>query len=216
MLETGVRKGELRALRWKSLDLEAGVVRIEATIAEAVRADGSKYEGEIKARQAEASKVVRAGRPWEVTRKHFIGHHRTGGIAENAYQRMTAEGGLSFLKKERFGELRDTVDVKGRKVEIRIEREPAKYVSQDKEGNILRDQGGIALYMTDAEMAEQGLPKETVTVGAFDGDKPVGYSGDEFGATGTYVADDYQKGGLGVKMLDAYMNESGRLATGRH
>lgn len=44
LLETGVRKGELRALRWKSLDLDAGVVRIEATIAEAVRPSGSKYE----------------------------------------------------------------------------------------------------------------------------------------------------------------------------
>lgn len=173
-----------------------------------------KHEAETAARQADASKSIKAGRPWEATRETFIGHHVTGNIPESAYRRTTAPGGMDYIKKDRFKELAETVNAGGKKIEIRIEREPAQYVATDKDGDIIRGKDGLTQYMTDEEVKAAGLSPHSITVGAFDGDKPVGHSSDELGATGVYVTDEYQKAGLGIKLLNTFMRETGRLQSG--
>ena len=50
---------------------------------------------------------------------------------------------------------------------------------------------------------------------AFVGDKAIGYAGDEFGATGVYVAREFQRHGLGLTLFKTYLEKSGRLAKGR-
>ena len=79
----------------------------------------------------------------------------------------------------------------------------------------VRDAHGDLVYLTPEEMAAKDLPAVTYTVGAFVGDKTVGYAGDEFGASGVYVARAYQRHGLGVTLLKTYLEKSGRLAKGR-
>jgi 2'-5' RNA ligase len=79
----------------------------------------------------------------------------------------------------------------------------------------VRDEHGDLVYLTPEEMKAKGLSPTTYTVGAFVGDKAVGYAGDEFGASGVYMARGYQHHGLGLALLKTYLEKSGRLAKGR-
>lgn len=79
---------------------------------------------------------------------------------------------------------------------------------------MVRDEQGNAVYYTPEEMRAKGLPEFGYTVGAFVGDKAVGYSGDEFGATGVYLAKPYQRHGIGLTLLKTYLEKSGRLKRG--
>lgn len=79
----------------------------------------------------------------------------------------------------------------------------------------VRDAQGNLVYLTPEEMQAKGLPAVGYTVGAFVGDKAIGYAGDEFGASGVYLAREYQKHGLGLTLFKTYLEKSGRLAKGR-
>jgi GNAT superfamily N-acetyltransferase len=80
--------------------------------------------------------------------------------------------------------------------------------------DIIRDADGNATYLTDAEARAKGLPTIGYTVAAFVGDKAIGYAGDEFGASGVYVAKEYQRHGIGVTLLKTFLERSGRLEAG--
>ena len=79
----------------------------------------------------------------------------------------------------------------------------------------VRDEQGLLVNYSPEEMKAKGLSPFNYTVGAFVGDKTVGYAGDEFGASGVYVARDYQRHGLGSSLIKTYLEKSGRLTTGR-
>jgi GNAT superfamily N-acetyltransferase len=85
---------------------------------------------------------------------------------------------------------------------------------RDSGSDWVRDERGEIVYYSPQEMQERGLPAFSYTVGAFVGDKAVGYAGDEFGASGVYVARAYQRHGLGLSLLKTYLEKSGRLAKG--
>lgn len=78
----------------------------------------------------------------------------------------------------------------------------------------IRDANGDLVYHTPEEMRQKQLPEFTYTVGAFVNGTPIGYAGDEFGATGVYVSKAYQRHGIGLELLHAYLQKSGRLAKG--
>jgi GNAT superfamily N-acetyltransferase len=52
-----------------------------------------------------------------------------------------------------------------------------------------------------------GLPSAFKEVAAFDGDKRVGYAVNEYGATAVFVADNYQKLGIGTALLDEFQKQ---------
>jgi GNAT superfamily N-acetyltransferase len=79
----------------------------------------------------------------------------------------------------------------------------------------VRDANGDVVYYSPEEAKAKGLAPFTYTVGAFVGDRAVGYAGDEFGASGVYVARAYQRHGLGLTLLKTYLEKSGRLAAGQ-
>lgn len=189
--------------------------RLDNALTPALHDAMRQHEQVIKERQAAASQTIVSGKPWAVTRKQFLAHHVTGSISSDAYQNMMAEGGMSFIKKDNFPKLLNMLSVNGRNVEMRIEREPTRHVKSNSDGDIARDDNGKAILMTDEEARQKGLSLFSITVGAFDGDQPVGYAGDEWGATGVYVKEKYQRSGLGLELLDAFMRESGRLQSGR-
>lgn len=174
-----------------------------------------KHKAEKAKQQNAAATHIESGKPWMATRGQFLDYHKTGTISDSAYDRMTGtEGGMSYIRPGDFNENHGEHEVNGKKVQIKIKREKNKYVKHDDNDDIMRDEKGDAIMMTDKEIEKAGLPAQAVTVAAFDDGKPVGYSGDEFGATGVYVANTHHKHGLGVKLLDTYMRESGRLQNG--
>lgn len=78
----------------------------------------------------------------------------------------------------------------------------------------VRNLKGELIYLTPDEMRAQGVAEHNYTVAAFVGDKAIGYAGDEFGASGAYVARQYQRHGIGTTLLHTYLDRSGRLAKG--
>lgn len=86
---------------------------------------------------------------------------------------------------------------------------------RDSGEDYVRDAQGNLVPLTPEEVKAKGYPTETYTVGAFVGDKAVGYAGDEFGASGVYVARAFQRHGLGLALFKTYLEKSGRLAKGQ-
>lgn len=74
---------------------------------------------------------------------------------------------------------------------------PVRYVKNDEEGKIIRDDQGLATYLSEDEMRAKGLPLFDTTVTAYDGDAPIGIVADEWGATLVQVAEEHQKKGIG-------------------
>ena len=81
--DTGARRGELCALRWTSIDLEAGKVRFERSIGEA----GQAYEKDTKNHQHRTVSISQVGR--DALRAHR-GAMRTRALA--AGTRLAADG----------------------------------------------------------------------------------------------------------------------------
>jgi GNAT superfamily N-acetyltransferase len=52
-----------------------------------------------------------------------------------------------------------------------------------------------------------GFPSTFKEIAAFDGDKRVGYAVNEYGATAVFVADNYQKLGIGTVLLDEFQKQ---------
>lgn len=162
----------------------------------------------------DAVSAIKRGEPHLASEDDFVKYHVTGHIASDAYERYEA-GDMDYIKRERFNEPIETLTINGETVDVRLEKEEAKYVKLDADDNIVRDERGLAKFLNDEEMRAKRLSPYSYTVGAFVGEKAVGYSGDEFGATGVYVARAYQRHGLGITLLKTYLEKSGRLATGR-
>jgi 2'-5' RNA ligase/GNAT superfamily N-acetyltransferase len=78
----------------------------------------------------------------------------------------------------------------------------------------VRDAHGNLVPLTPEEVQAQGLPTVSYTVGAFVGDKAIGYADDEFGASGVYLARAYQRHGIGLTLFKTYLEKSGKLAKG--
>jgi len=82
-----------------------------------------------------------------------------------------------------------------------------RYCKHNSEGNIERDEAGLAVMMSEAEIERSGLPVFDTTIKAFDGPNAVGYACDEFGATGVYVERNYQRQGIGTELLRRFRSQ---------
>jgi rubrerythrin len=154
--------------------------------------------------------------PQEMTEDEFIDYHKTGTIPMNAYDRYDTSEGISFVKKDHYPILLKTLMLKNQPVEIRQFTIPAKYVKwapktfKDKRGeyvaeDIVRDEKGDPIYMTDEEATAAGRATKEIGLAAFVGDRPIGFASNEFGTAGVWVVGEFQKQGLGTLLLKEFM-----------
>ena len=158
--------------------------------------------------------------PWQMTQEEFVKYHITGSISSSAYNQYKTTEGLNWLKKEDYPILYDTKQFNGVTVEFRKTGEPLRYTKRDEKDNIVRDEKGMATYLSKEEMINKNLPTEDQGLVAFIGDTAVGLASNEFGATGIWVVEDYQKMGIGSYLLREFrktMSPKSRLgqATGQ-
>lgn len=139
--------------------------------------------------------------PWQTTWQDFIDYHYTGGIRENAYDQYKTVEGLNWLKKEKYPEIYAIKSFGGYQVEFRKSGELLRYVKHDEEGEIIRDSTGSAVMQSKQEMINNKLPLVDQSIVAFVGDNAIGLAANEFGSTGIWVVEDYQKLGIGSYLM---------------
>lgn len=147
---------------------------------------------------------------WEMTPDEFAAYHYTGHIQSDAYDKYRTPEGMNWIERSKYTEPHKTIMVNGHPVEILLRREPNKYVKWEND-DIVRDEQGLATYLTDEEALAKGYDLEEVSPAAFHDDKAVGFASNEWGASGAWVADDYQRHGIGTELLHTLRTLNPRL-----
>jgi hypothetical protein len=159
---------------------------------------------------------VRDADPYEGDKHAFMKHHYTGHIPSHAYEKYEGDGGLQWLgDKTKFPVLLTAGTFGKFHVEFRQSGEALRYIKRDSEGNIVRDEKGMALDMTPDEVRAENLPEKDQTIVAFVGDHPIGFASNEFGSVGVWVEKAYQKSGIGVELLDLHIQQRPTFKTKR-
>jgi len=171
--------------------------------------DREQFIEDKKARQEVADQKIREGKIDEVTEQEFLDYNVTGTISETAYEEYEKEDGLDWLgSPEKHSLVLQSFDIDGDTITFRKKDETLQYVRHDAEGEIVRDEKGLAIYLTEDEIIEQGLPLKDTSIVAFNKDgKPVGLASNEFGADGIWVTGSYQKKGIGTKLLAEFRKQ---------
>jgi GNAT superfamily N-acetyltransferase len=141
----------------------------------------------------------------------FFQHHYTGQIPSHAYEQYEKDGGLAWLgSKTKYPKLLNTKQYGPYLVEFRQRDTKLQYVKYDDNDDlkILRDEKGMALYLSPEEMKAKGYRETDETIAAFVGDTPIGLASNEFGAVGVWVEAKYQKLGIGSDLLVMYMEDN--------
>jgi len=142
--------------------------------------------------------------PWEMTQDEYVKYHYTGFIDNEAYDSYKTTEGIDWIKKEKKPILLDVKNFGGYQVEFRKDGGKLKYVKHDENDDILRDEKGEAVYLSEQEMIDKKLPLENQSVYAFIGDKPIGFASNEWGSTGIWIVEKYQKLGIGRYLLKEF------------
>ena len=141
--------------------------------------------------------------PWEMTQKEYLDRNYTGNISSRAYESyQNSEGLSSFISTNRYTKLIKTLIINNQKVDIRLSIHKNKYVKRDENDEILRSANNDLIYLTDKEIKEYGYPLYDIEVAAFVGNRPVGFASDEWGTSGVWVINDFQRQGLGKILLE--------------
>lgn len=144
--------------------------------------------------------------PHEIEKSHFLKSQYTGHIRSDAYNRYEQPGGLSWLgSKSKYPTLLGTEQHGPYEVEYRQSNETLKYLKVDKDGEVVRDEQGNAVFMTPEEIDAAGYIKTETSVVAFINDKPIGNASNEFGAVGVWVEKKYQNLGIGLMLLSKHI-----------
>jgi hypothetical protein len=215
---------------------------VQGTVAMDISVDGVAFRGDtllvdsvsaaLRALRERVSKYSpdqprdEAGRwtdaPWMKTGEEYLSSQKTGHIESKAYEQYsTSEGIASMIRKPDYPELVKTLQVKGKTVELRRDRNPLHYTKTVQTtlsdgtpwDEIVRDEHGMAVMMTDEEAKAKGLPTESADMAAFVGDTPVAFASNEFGSTGIWVVEDMQHGGLGTELLYQFHKLNPNLAS---
>ncbi len=150
------------------------------------------------------------------TEEQFIEHHRTGFILSDVYDKYSTSEGIAWLGgSEGYPQLLKTLKIDGENIEIRIKLDENRYVKTDANENIVRDERGMAVYLTDVEVKEKGYSEYNPVIVAFnESGNPIGFASNEWGASGVWVITEYQKKGIGfelLKVLRNYFKEEQRM-----
>lgn len=152
----------------------------------------------------------------EGDKEDFIGHHNTGWIRSDAYERYEADGGLSWLgNKEKYPILLGTKKYGQYQIEFRQRGTKLSYTKTDTNGQIVRDESGFAMTMTPEEMRAEGLRETDATIVAFHGEKPIALASNEWGTLGTWVEKSYQRMGIGTDLMMMFMEDNPAFLQGK-
>ncbi len=153
----------------------------------------------------------------EDQRDDFLKHHYTGHIEPYAYEKYEKEGGLAWLgNPSEYPVLLSSKQYGKYHVEFRQSGEAKRYVKHDSDGEIVRDQNGMAIYMTPDEMKQQNKRATDETIVAFANGKPIGHASNEWGAAGVWVEKPYQGLGIGSDLLVMFMKENPEFMSGEN
>jgi len=197
--------------RWEYSWFSVGAVRYGGAVPVA-EADVSRFSAPVRGVSQPAgwyrtAAGEAANEPWQMTREEFMDFHRTGWISPEAYKQYRTLEGVAWLgPKSKYPILHSKGVFGGREIEFRQTGRKLQYVKENPapepgEDFIMRDGHGLALYLSEEEMDRRGLHKFDTTIVAFDGDTPVGWGSDEFGTIGVWVAEPYQRKGIGTWLL---------------
>jgi GNAT superfamily N-acetyltransferase len=151
-------------------------------------------------------KTSQAGKkPWEMTQEEFMDFHYTGFIASDTYDSYKQPEGMDWMTKENHPKFHSKKTFGDYEIEFHQEDRDLQYVQYDPDAEWefehLRDENGQLIYMTDEQKLEKGLPLKDTSIVAFDGEKAVGFTSNEFGADGVWVTEPYQSLGIGTYLL---------------
>lgn len=164
---------------------------------------GEILDKKIKEQTITSEELISKGKEHEVRPSNFLNYHYTGSISPTAYETYLKKEGISWLgtyeeypvlvKKDRYG---------NEIIEFRRNNDEVNYVKKDDNGDIVRNEKGLAINLTEKEKIQKGLPLKDPLIVAFNEKKePIGLASDEFGADGIWVVEDYQKRGIGTDLL---------------
>ena len=97
------------------------------------------------------------------------------------------------------------MQVGDKEIEFRQTGEKLQYVKYDENDEIVRDENNMAIMMTDEEAKAAGRQLYNQDITAFDDQGPIGWVSNEFGVPGVWVIDEYQKKGIGTRLLSEFM-----------
>lgn len=144
--------------------------------------------------------------PRELTSDEFMGLHRTGYIPSNVYEQYRDIQGLAWLGAQTdYPVFVASLGTRHGEVALRQRGERNLYVAHDANGEILRDGQGLALYLSEEEVGERGWAAHDQTIVAFFDDVPIGLVSNEWGAVGAWVAERYQRCGIGTALVRLYL-----------
>lgn len=146
--------------------------------------------------------------PSDMTEQEFMDYHRTGFIPESAYEKYKTVDGLSWITKAKNPVLHSVKEFGGKTIEFRMSGEKLQYAKWRDDGDdLVRDEKGLAVYMSEEEMKMRNLPLVDTSITAFDGDTAIGWASNEFGADGVWVVDAYQRMGIGTYLLTEFRKQ---------
>jgi GNAT superfamily N-acetyltransferase len=201
------RSASIRALPGRLLDIAGRADNIA----------GSKNVTPLASPQYRPVRRWCGGRhPSELSLEEFMSLHQTGWIPSSAYERYRTLQGLHWLgTPRRYPWLIGYMRAADHDIELRQSGEVNRYCAQDADGEIARDEYGMALYMSPEQIREKDLHEFDRTMVAFDAEVPVGFVSDEWGAVGVWVAEPYQRLGIGTRLVRMYLEEDPRSRLGQ-
>jgi GNAT superfamily N-acetyltransferase len=175
----------------------------------------STYNNPLLQKTSATEEEERAAANQFENEKEYLKHHITGYIPSESYtDEMFNLETHPWQAVEKNPKLLKRVQLKdGSSVDLRQSGEKNSYVKQgepDASGysEILRDENGLALDMSDEEIKEKKLPLYDTSIVAFsDKGECIGLASDEFGADGVWVRSDYQGKGLGTILLTEFRKQ---------
>jgi GNAT superfamily N-acetyltransferase len=141
--------------------------------------------------------------------------HRTGSIPAGAYETYRKVEGFSWLQAARYPICIGTLATRHGVVRFRQSGEREHYVATDAAGEIVRDEHGEASYLREADVIARGLPTHDETIVAFLDASAIGIASNEWGAVGAWVAEPFQRSGIGTALVRRHLHGRPRARLGQ-
>ncbi len=154
--------------------------------------------------------------PAELTTEEFMELHCTGWIRPNAYEGYRTCEGLTWLgPRQKYPWRVGSLQASATSIEFRQTGELLEYVDVDQDGEVRRDERGLALMMSDEAIETAQVPQYDTKIVAFHGERPVGFVSNEWGAVGVWVAEPYQRRGIGTRLTRMHLHLRPRACLGQ-
>jgi len=195
--------------KWKGEILSPQEEQAMGNVSNELNRLGDLLENDINNKKQTSKEMISQGREHEVTPSNFMDYHYTGFIGDHAYEKYKTKEGVAWQgKPEKYPRLIQSKIYGNELIEFRSSNDPLQYVKHDSEDEIMRDEGGNAMYLSEEEMKQKGLPTIETTIVAFNSNKePIGWVSDEFGADGVFIIDEYQGKGIGTDLLHVFRKQ---------